>query len=133
MDAVGGVPGAALWAAGFKRQHNCYTAPFKRSALEQIAREGLPDREAAAPFKSATVLSERSRKMAAALPPRPSEVSAPNERTEEELLKENEYLRAEVSRLAIPGLRRTVLRQYIFCEPSREHATWRVNLSPFSA
>lgn len=110
----------ALGAAGIRRKHEYYTAPFKRSVLEQMEREGLSDREAAARFnvRNRSVIGlwrrqydggglaalsarprERSPKMATALPPKPNEVPTPDERTREELLKENGYLRAEVAYL----------------------------------
>lgn len=37
--------------------------------------------------------------MATSLPPKPTEAGSPDERSREELLKENEYLRAEVAYL----------------------------------
>jgi transposase len=110
----------ALGAAGIQRKHEYYTAPFKRSVLEQMGLAGLSDREAAARFniRNRSVIGlwrrqydegglaalsarprERSRNMATALPPKPNEVSIPDERSREELLKENEYLRAEVAYL----------------------------------
>lgn len=41
----------------------------------------------------------RPRKMATSLPPKPTDAGSPDERSREELLKENEYLRAEVAYL----------------------------------
>jgi transposase len=41
----------------------------------------------------------RPRKMVTSLPPKPTEAGTPDERSREELLKENEYLRAEVAYL----------------------------------
>lgn len=107
-------------AAGINRKHEYYSAPFKLSVLRQMESEGLSEREASARFniRNRSVIGlwrrqydegglaalsarprGRPRKMTTALPPKPTEETAPDERTREELLKENEYLRAEVAYL----------------------------------
>ncbi|WP_347468663.1 IS3 family transposase [Burkholderia stagnalis] len=104
--------------AGIKRKYECYSASFKLSVLRQIKDEGLSDREAAARFniRNQSAIAQwrqryddgglaalsarpkgRPRKMATSLPPKPTEAGTPDARPREELLKEIEYLRAEVA------------------------------------
>ncbi|WP_141684921.1 IS3 family transposase [Burkholderia stabilis] len=104
--------------AGLRRKVGHYEAQFKLSVLHRIQRDGLSYGQAAALFdiRSAGYVAiwerlyheggidalsprrrGRPRKMATSLPPKPTEAGAPDERTREELLKENEYLRAEVA------------------------------------
>lgn len=106
--------------AGLRRKVGHYDAQFKLSVLQRIQRDGLSYGQAAALFdiRSAGHVATwtrlyhdggidalsprrrgRPRKMATSLPPKPTEPEAPDERTREELLKENEYLRAEVAYL----------------------------------
>ncbi len=106
--------------AGIKRKYECYSASFKLSVLRQIKDEGLSDREAAARFniRNQSAIAQwrqryddgglaalsarpkgRPRKMATSLPPKPTEAGTPDARPREELLKEIEYLRAEVAYL----------------------------------
>jgi transposase len=106
--------------AGVRRKVGHYDAAFKLSVLQRIQRDRLSYGQAAALFDIRSVghvstwarlyheggidaLSPRrrgrSRKMATSLPPKPTEPGAPDARPREELLKEIEYLRAEVAYL----------------------------------
>ncbi len=107
-------------AAGLSRKVGQYDARFKLSVLQRMQRDGLSYGQTAALFdiRSAGHVSTwehlyheggfdalssrrrgRPRKMATSLPPKPTEAGSPDERSREELLKENEYLRAEVAYL----------------------------------
>ncbi|QTD91557.1 IS3 family transposase [Burkholderia anthina] len=104
--------------AGLRRKVGCYDAQFKLSVLRRMQRDGLSYSQVAVLFDIRSVghvstwerlyheggidaLSPRrrgrSRKMTTSLPPKPTEAGAPDERPREELLKEIEYLRAEVA------------------------------------
>ncbi|AJY07150.1 transcriptional regulator [Burkholderia vietnamiensis] len=106
--------------AGLRRKVGQYDARFKLSVLQRMQRDGLSYGQTAAVFDIRSVghvstwerlyheggfdaLSPRRRgrprKMATSLPPKPTEAGSPDERSREELLKENEYLRAEVAYL----------------------------------
>ncbi|WP_249202695.1 IS3 family transposase, partial [Burkholderia cenocepacia] len=110
-------------AAGLSRKVGQYDARFKLSVLQRMQRDGLSYGQTAALFdiRSAGHVSTwerlyheggfdalssrrrgRPRKMATSLPPKPTEAGSPDERSREELLKENEYLRAEVAYLKKP-------------------------------
>ncbi|MCA8038070.1 MULTISPECIES: IS3 family transposase [Burkholderia] len=104
--------------AGLRKKHVCYDAEFKLSVLQRMWRDELSYGQVSALFDirgagcvagwerlyhegGIDALSPRRRgrprKMATSLPPKPTETGSPDERTREELLKENEYLRAEVA------------------------------------
>ena len=106
--------------AGLRRKAGHYDAQFKLSVLWRMQRDGLSYSQVAALFdiRSAGHVSSwerlyheggidalsprrrgRPRKMVTSLPPQPTEAGAPDERPREELLKEIEYLRAEVAYL----------------------------------
>ncbi|KVE03202.1 hypothetical protein WS65_22665, partial [Burkholderia anthina] len=106
--------------AGLRKKHVCYDAEFKLSVLQRMWRDELSYGQVSALFDirgagcvagwerlyhegGIDALSPRRRgrprKMATSLPPKPTETGSPDERTREELLKENEYLRAEVAYL----------------------------------
>ncbi|MGV2291391.1 IS3 family transposase [Trinickia sp. YCB016] len=107
-------------SAGLRRKtRGHYDAQFKKRVLERMWRDGLSAREVTALYDIRDVGSvsrwarlydeggiaalaprprERPRKMTdAQQPDKPTEDKAPDARTREELLKENEYLRAEVA------------------------------------
>jgi transposase len=107
-------------SAGLRRKYSRYDAQFKMMVLQRMWREGLSHREVTTLFDirdaGAVARWERlyheggidalspaprrpPRKMATSQPPKPTEEAAPETRTREELLKENEFLRAEVAYL----------------------------------
>ena len=106
--------------AGLRKKQTCYDAEFKLSVLQRMWRDELSYGQVSALFDirgagcvagwerlyhegGIDALSPRRRgrprKMATSLPPKPTEPGTPDERTREELLKENEYLCAEVAYL----------------------------------
>lgn len=107
-------------SAGLRKKHVCYDAEFKLSVLQRMWPDELSYGQVSALFDirgagcvagwerlyhegGLDALSPRRRgrprKMATSLPPQPTEPGTPDERSREELLKENEYLRAEVAYL----------------------------------
>lgn len=107
-------------SAGLRKKHTHYDAQFKLSVLRRMWRDELSYAQVSALFDirgagcvvgwerlyhegGIDALSPRRRgrprKMTASLPPKPTESDKPDERSREELLKENEYLRAEVAYL----------------------------------
>jgi transposase len=117
------------WVAAFRLHGDAalhgkqsrYDARFKLKVLQHMWRDGLSAREitalydiraaGAVPQQWARLYDEggidalaprpkgRPRKMADTQPDKPAEEKAPDTRTREELLKENDYLRAEVAYL----------------------------------
>jgi len=116
------------WVAAFRLHGNAalhgkqsrYDARFKLRVLQHMWRDGLSAREVTALYdiRAAGAVPQwarlydeggidalaprpkgRRRKMADTQPDKPAEDKAPDTRTREELLKENEYLRAEVAYL----------------------------------
>ncbi|VXC89078.1 Transcriptional regulator [Burkholderia sp. 8Y] len=114
------------WVAAFRvhgrealrRKHSHYDARFKLEVLQRMWRDGLSAREVTALYdiRDAGSVSRwarrydeggihalaprrrgRPRKMINPQPDKPTEEKMPDGRTREELLKENEYLRAEVA------------------------------------
>ncbi|KWC87504.1 transcriptional regulator [Burkholderia cepacia] len=107
-------------SAALRSKYSSYDAPFKLRVLQHMQRDELSLREVSALYdirdagsvaRWARLYDEgginaltprprgRPRKMATSLPPKPTEAGTPDERSREELLKENEYLRAEVAYL----------------------------------
>ena len=107
-------------SAGLRKKRACYDAEFKLSVLQRMWRNELSYAQVSAMFDirgegcvagwerlyhagGIDALSSRRRgrprKMATSPSPKPTESSTPDERSREELLKENEYLRAEVAYL----------------------------------
>lgn len=107
-------------SAGLRKKRSVYNAAFKLSVLQRMWRDELSCAQVSALFDirgagsvarwerlyhegGIDALSparrERVRKMVSSLASKPTEAGAPDERTREELLKENEYLRAEVAYL----------------------------------
>ncbi|OOB01196.1 helix-turn-helix domain-containing protein, partial [Burkholderia cenocepacia] len=107
-------------SAGLHKKHTHYDAQFKLSVLQRMWQDELSYGQVSALFDirgagsvagwerlyhkgGIDALSPRRRgrprKMATSLPPKPTEAGTPDERSREELLKENEYLRAEVAYL----------------------------------
>lgn len=107
-------------SAGLRKKRTCYDAKFKLFVLQRMWRDELSYGQVSALFDirgagcvagwerlyhagGLDALSPRRRgrprKMATSLPLKPAETGSPDERTREELLKENEYLRAEVAYL----------------------------------
>jgi transposase len=105
---------------GLRKKYSHYDAQFRMSVLSHMWREELSYQQAAAVFdiRAHDAIAKWERQYHAggidALAPRPrgrrkkmthpdhekpTEDSAPDERTREQLLKENEYLRAEVAYL----------------------------------
>ncbi|WP_155638420.1 IS3 family transposase [Burkholderia cepacia] len=116
-------------SAALRSKYSSYDAPFKLRVLQHMQRDELSLREVSALYdirdagsvaRWARLYDEgginaltprprgRPRKMATSLPPKPTEAGTPDERSREELLKENEYLRAEV---AYPKKARCAARQ----------------------
>jgi len=107
--------------SGLRKKHSPYSTRFKLEVLERIQRDNLSKTQAQAMFDirdpgavsrwerqyhegglPALSLRPRGRppKMPNSLPPEPAPPeSEPDTRTREQLLKENEYLRAEVAYL----------------------------------
>ncbi len=106
--------------AGLRRKVVQYDAQFKLSVLQRMRRDDLSYGQTATLYdiRSAGHVSTwerlyheggidalaprrrgRPRKMTTPLPPKPAETTAPDTRSREDLLKENEYLRAEVAYL----------------------------------
>jgi transposase len=108
-------------SAGLRTKYTRYDVQFRMKVLQRMWRDGLSLREVTALFdiRSPSIVAQwerlyheggedalspsprgRPRKMMiASRPEKPSEEAAPETRTREELLKENEYLRAEVAYL----------------------------------
>lgn len=105
---------------GLRRKFSHYDARFKMSVLSHMWRENLSYQQATAFFdiRSPTCIAQwerqyhdggmdalaprprgRPKTMTCPTPDKPIENNAPDERTREQLLKENEYLRAEVAYL----------------------------------
>lgn len=105
---------------GLRKKFSHYDARFKMSVLTQMWREDLSYQQATAVFdiRSPTCIAKwerqyhaggidalaprprgRPKTMTRPAPEKPTEENAPDERTREQLLKENEYLRAEVAYL----------------------------------
>lgn len=105
---------------GLRRKYSGYDAQFKMSVLRRMWREELSQQQVAAAFDircpghiakwerqyhagGIDALAPRPRgrpkKMTHSDHDKPAEASVPDERTREQLLKENEYLRAEVAYL----------------------------------
>jgi transposase len=106
--------------AGLGRKRTDYDTDFKQQVLQRMSQEGLSVRQVMALFdiRAPGTVTEwvrlydaggiaaleprprgRPRKMTMSLPDKPIDDKIPDERTREELLKENEYLRAEVAYL----------------------------------
>ena len=106
--------------AGLRRKYSCYDTQFKITVLQRMWRDELSIREVAVLYdiRNASAVAQwerqyneggidalspaargRSRNMQATQPPKSPEETAPDVRTHEELLKENELLRAEVAYL----------------------------------
>jgi transposase len=107
-------------SAGLRRKYSRYDMQFKMTVLQRMWRDGLSLREVTALFdiRSPGIVAQwerlyheggvdalspaprgRPRKMTASRPDKPIDEAAPDTRTREELLKENEFLRAEVAYL----------------------------------
>ncbi len=107
-------------AAGLRRKYGDYDARFKMQVLQRMRDEDLPVRQIMALFdirspgsiaKWSRLYDEggidalaprprgRPRKMTITQPDKPTEDKTSDTRTREDLLKENEYLRAEVAYL----------------------------------
>jgi transposase len=105
---------------GLRKKFSHYDARFKMSVLTYMRRKELSYRQVAAVFdiRSPGCISQwerqyheggmdalaprlrgRPKTMTRPAPEKPTEDSTPDERTREQLLKENEYLRAEVAYL----------------------------------
>jgi len=105
---------------GLRKKYSHYDAQFRMSVLSYMWREGLSYQQVAAVFDirwpgciskwehqyhaggiDALASCPRGRRKTMTHPDheKPTEESAPDERTREQLLKENEYLRAEVAYL----------------------------------
>jgi len=107
-------------SAGLRKKFRHYDAQFKMAVLHRMWRDGLSHRQVTALFdiRAAGSVAQwerlyhvggidalspaprgRPRKMTRSRPDKPNEETAPETRTREELLKENEFLRAEVAYL----------------------------------
>lgn len=107
-------------SAGLRKKFSHYDAQFKMTVLQRMWRDGLSHRQVTALFdiRNAGLVAQwerlyhvggidalspaqrgRPRKMTTSRPDKPNEEAAPDSRTREDLLKENEYLRAEVAYL----------------------------------
>ncbi|WP_454872997.1 IS3 family transposase [Paraburkholderia xenovorans] len=105
---------------GLRRKHEHYDAQFRMSVLMHMWKKGLSQQQVAAVFdiRSAGCIAQwerqyhdggidalaprprgRPKTMTRPVPEKPAGESAPGERTREQLLKENEYLRAEAAYL----------------------------------
>jgi transposase len=105
---------------GLRKKFSHYDVQFRMSVLTYMWQEDLPYRQVAAIFdiRSPGCIAQwerqyhdggmdalaprprgRRKTMTRPTPDKPTEDSAPDERTREQLLKENEYLRAEVAYL----------------------------------
>ncbi|MFM0335568.1 IS3 family transposase [Paraburkholderia fungorum] len=103
---------------GLRKKFSHYDAQFRMSVLMHMWQKNLPYRQVAAVFdiRSPGCIAQwerryhdggidalaprprgRRKTMTQPVPEKPTEVSAPDKRTREQLLKENEYLRAEVA------------------------------------
>lgn len=107
-------------SAGLRKKSSRYDAQVKMTILRRMWRDGLSHRQVTALFdiRSPGLVAQwerryhaggiealtpapvgRPRKMTASLPDKPTEEAVPDTRTREQLLKENEDLRAEVAYL----------------------------------
>jgi transposase len=105
---------------GLRRKRDDYDAQFRMSVLVHMWKKGLSQQQVAAVFdiRSPGCIAKwerqyhdggidalaprprgRRKTMTRPVPEKPTEEGAPDERTREQLLKENEYLRAEVAYL----------------------------------
>ena len=106
--------------AGLRKKHSHYDAQFKLSVLQRMWQDELSYGQVTALFDIRNTRGVatwerlyyeggidalaprprgRPRKMSATQPDKPAEDKAPDTRTRDELLKENEYLRADVAYL----------------------------------
>ncbi len=107
--------------SGLRKKHEAYSAEFKLAVLQRMWRDGLSYRQVSALFNlreangvtrwerqydegGFEALKPRRRGRAPKMPqpkqsPKPPPAPAQDERSREDLLKENEYLRAEVAYL----------------------------------
>jgi transposase-like protein len=73
-----------------------YSEPFRQQLVDEFLAGGIGTKALAALSPGPR---GRPRKMTTSRPDKPNEETAPDSRTREELLKENEFLRAEVAYL----------------------------------